>query len=37
LDRGIQLNHDLGMLRIAAGIPELRVADIDFNVKSILK
>ncbi|MDD5037734.1 MAG: NAD(+) synthase [Dehalococcoidales bacterium] len=32
----IQLSKDLGFLRVGAAIPRLRVADIDFNVKSII-
>jgi NAD+ synthase (glutamine-hydrolysing) len=34
---GIQLNKDLGFLRIAAVVPLLRVADVDFNVGNIVK
>jgi NAD+ synthase (glutamine-hydrolysing) len=33
----IQLNKDIGFLRIAAAIPELRVANVDFNVATIVK
>jgi len=32
----IFLNRDLGFLRIAAAVPELRVADVDFNVDAML-
>ncbi len=32
----ILLNKDLGFLRIAAVVPELRVADVDFNIKAML-
>jgi len=32
----IQLNGDLGFLRIGAALPALRLADVDFNVKSII-
>ena len=32
----ILLNRDLGLLRIAAAVPELRVADVDFNVAAML-
>ena len=32
----ILLNRDLGFLRIAAAVPELRVADVDFNVDAML-
>jgi NAD+ synthase (glutamine-hydrolysing) len=32
----IQLNRDLGFLRIAAVIPLLRIADVDFNVGNII-
>jgi NAD+ synthase (glutamine-hydrolysing) len=32
----ILLNKDLGFLRIAAAVPELRVADVDFNVAAML-
>lgn len=34
--REITLNHDLGYLRIAAAVPVLKVADIDFNVEAII-
>ena len=33
----VRLSGDLRFLRLAAAIPELRVADIDFNVAAILK
>jgi NAD+ synthase (glutamine-hydrolysing) len=33
----IQLNKDLGFLRIAAAVPLLRVADVDFNVGNIIE
>ena len=32
----ILLNRDLGFLRIAAAVPELSVADVDFNVDAML-
>lgn len=32
----IQLNSDLGFLRIGGAMPALRLADVDFNVKSII-
>jgi len=32
----ILLNRDLGFLRVAAAVPELRVADVDFNVDTML-
>ena len=32
----VNLNKDLGFLRIGAAVPELKVADIDFNVKAIM-
>ncbi len=32
----LHLNSDLGFLRIGAGIPELRVGDVDFNVRAII-
>ena len=34
--KDIQLNKDLGMLRIGAAVPRLRIADVDFNVSSII-
>jgi NAD+ synthase (glutamine-hydrolysing) len=34
--QGINLNRDLGFLRIGAAVPALKVADIDFNLKAIL-
>ncbi|MFH1031529.1 MAG: NAD(+) synthase [Chloroflexota bacterium] len=33
----IQLSKDLGFLRIGAAVPELRVADVDFNIAAIIK
>jgi NAD+ synthase (glutamine-hydrolysing) len=33
----IQLGKDLGFLRIAAAIPELRVANVDFNIAAIIE
>jgi len=33
----VQLNKDLGFLRIAAAVPLLRVADVDFNVGNIIE
>jgi NAD+ synthase (glutamine-hydrolysing) len=33
----LHLNKDLGFLRIAAGIPTLKVADIDFNAAKIIE
>ncbi len=35
MDRDLKLTRDLGFLRIGAAVPQLRVADVDFNVKSI--
>jgi NAD+ synthase (glutamine-hydrolysing) len=32
----IQLSRELGFVRIAAAIPKLRIADVDFNVKAII-
>jgi NAD+ synthase (glutamine-hydrolysing) len=32
----IRLNNDLGFLRIGAAVPELRIADIEFNVSAII-
>lgn len=32
----IYLNKDLGFLRIGAAVPRLRVADVDFNVSSMI-
>jgi NAD+ synthase (glutamine-hydrolysing) len=37
LTREIALNRDLGYLRIAAAVPVLKVADIDFNVDAIIE
>ncbi len=36
LGQAVHLTRDLGMLRIAAAIPPLRVADVDFNVGGII-
>ncbi len=33
---GVQLNSDLGFLRIGGAVPALRLADVDFNVKAII-
>ena len=33
----LQLNKELGFLRICGAVPELRVADIDFNVGNIIE
>jgi len=35
--RNMQLSRDLGFLRVGAIAPELRVADIDFNVEVIIE
>jgi NAD+ synthase (glutamine-hydrolysing) len=35
LSKPIYLNRDLGFIRIAAAVPSLRVADVDFNVSAI--
>lgn len=35
MDRDLKLTQDLGFLRIGAAVPQLRVADVDFNLKSI--
>ena len=32
----IGLSQDLGYLRIGAGIPTLKVADVEFNIRSII-
>jgi NAD+ synthase (glutamine-hydrolysing) len=37
LDQEITLNRDLGCLRIAAAVPLLKVADVDYNVDAILE
>ncbi|MBN1188993.1 MAG: NAD(+) synthase [Dehalococcoidales bacterium] len=37
MDQEITLNRDLGFLRIAAAVPLLKVAEIDYNVESILE
>ena len=34
--QAIKLNGDLGFLRIAAAVPHLRLADVDYNVRAIL-
>ncbi len=36
MDDSIQLSKDLGFLRIGAANPQLRVADVDFNVAAII-
>ncbi len=33
----VQLSKDLGFLRIGAAVPELRVANVDFNVAAIIE
>ena len=33
----VQLSRDLGFLRIGAAVPELRVANVDFNVAAIIE
>jgi NAD+ synthase (glutamine-hydrolysing) len=35
MGQGVLLNRELGFLRVGAAIPALRVANVDFNVKSI--
>jgi NAD+ synthase (glutamine-hydrolysing) len=37
LSQGVKLSRELGYLRIAAAVPQLRIADVDFNVKSIIE
>jgi NAD+ synthase (glutamine-hydrolysing) len=37
LVQDIKLSQDLGYLRIGAAVPMLRIADVDFNVKSIIE
>jgi NAD+ synthase (glutamine-hydrolysing) len=37
LVQDIKLNQDLGYLRIGAAVPSLRIADVDFNVRSIIE
>lgn len=37
MSQGLRLSKDIGFLRIGAAVPSLRVADVDFNVKSILE
>ncbi len=36
VSESIQLNKDLGLLRIGAALPMLRVADVDFNTGTII-
>ncbi|MDO8491855.1 MAG: NAD(+) synthase, partial [Dehalococcoidia bacterium] len=36
MDQGVQLSKSLGMLRIGAAVPSLRVADVDHNVAGII-
>ncbi len=36
MGQAVHLTRDLGMLRIAAAIPPLRVADVDFNIAGII-
>ena len=36
MGQGVLLNRELGFLRVGAAIPALRVANVDFNVKSII-
>lgn len=33
----VQLSRDLGFLRVAAAVPALRVADVDYNVRAIVE
>ena len=33
----VQLSKDLGFLRVGAAVPELRVANVDFNVEAIIE
>lgn len=37
MDQGIDLCKDLGFLRIGAATPEVRVADVEFNVNAIIE
>ncbi|HSW57161.1 MAG TPA: NAD(+) synthase [Dehalococcoidales bacterium] len=37
MEKAVFLNKDLHFLRIAAVVPEMKVADVDFNTKGILK
>jgi NAD+ synthase (glutamine-hydrolysing) len=37
LNRGVKLGQELGYLRVAAAVPALRVADVDYNVKAIIE
>ena len=36
MGQDIQLSKDLGLLRVGAAVPVLRVADVDFNVGTII-
>ncbi len=36
MTQAINLNRDLGFARIAAAVPQLRVADVDYNVDALL-
>jgi NAD+ synthase (glutamine-hydrolysing) len=36
MGQDIQLSKNLGFLRIGAAVPVLRVADVDFNVGTII-
>jgi NAD+ synthase (glutamine-hydrolysing) len=35
VDQDIKLIQDLGFIRVGAAVPQLRVADVDYNLKSI--
>ncbi len=35
--QGIRLSEDLGLLRVGAVVPLLRVADVDFNVAKVIE
>jgi NAD+ synthase (glutamine-hydrolysing) len=37
LSQDVKLSQELGYLRIAAAVPQLRVADVDYNIKSIIE
>ena len=37
MGQGVQLSKDLGFLRIGGAIPVLRVADVDFNVETMIE
>ena len=37
MNDSVKLNQDLGFLRIAAAVPRLRVADVNFNVAAIIE